>query len=221
MEELSASVGEVSHQVAKAACAARDAVARAQATDATVSGLSEAAARIGEVVRMIGDIAGQTNLLALNATIEAARAGEAGKGFAVVASEVKTLAAQTAKAMEEISAQIAAVRGATEEAVGAVREVTAAIGRVDETAAAIAAAVEQQGAATRAIAASVQTVARTTEEATHAMREVAEVAEGAGASGRSVLSAAEDVARISGTLWEEVDRFLSAVRSDGGQSHAA
>ena len=145
-EEMAASVTEITRRVSEAAAVADQAVAEARATDATVRGLSESAGRIGDVVRLIGDIAGQTNLLALNATIEAARAGEAGKGFAVVASEVKQLAAQTAKATEEIGAQIAAMQAATAKAVEAIRGIGATVERTSEIATAIAAAVEEQGA---------------------------------------------------------------------------
>jgi methyl-accepting chemotaxis protein len=217
-EELTASVGEIMRQVSQAAAAAQDAVGRARTTDATVRGLSEAAGQIGEVVRLIADIAGQTNLLALNPTIEAARAGEAGKGFAVVASEVKQLAAQTAKATEQIGAQVTAIQGATEDAVGAVRDVGEAIARMSEVASAIAAAVEQQGTATREIAASVQTVAHQNDGATRSMREVATVAEAAGDSSRAVLSAAGEVAEIATTLRQEVDRFLAAMRDGDGDA---
>jgi methyl-accepting chemotaxis protein len=216
-EELTASVGEIGRQVAQAAEAARAAVGRAQATDATVRGLAEAASQVGEVVRLIAGIAGQTNLLALNATIEAARAGEAGKGFAVVAGEVKQLAAQTSKATEQISAQVAAIQTATGEAVEAVHEVGEAIGRMDEIAAAIAAAVEEQSVAMQEIASSVQTVARQNDEATRSMRELSKVAEGAGGASRSVLGAAQEVAQVSGTLRSEVDGFLAAMRADDGE----
>ena len=162
-DELAASVGEITRQVAQASGVARQAVQEAGAADATVASLNEAANRIGDVVRLIGNIAAQTNLLALNATIEAARAGEAGKGFAVVASEVKALAGQTAKATEEIGAQIGAIQSATEQAVQSIRGIAGVVGQVDQIAAAIAAAVEEQGAATQEIARNVAEAARGTE----------------------------------------------------------
>ena len=213
-EEMTASVTEISRQVAEAARAAQDAVERANATGATVRGLAESADQIGDVVRLITDIAGQTNLLALNATIEAARAGDAGKGFAVVASEVKTLASQTARATEQISAQISAIQAATGDAVGAVQEVANAIQRVNGVAGAIAAAVEEQDAVTRDISASVQSVAKQNDEAARAMREVSDVAEGARASSGTVKSAAETVADVTGRLGEQVDSFLIGMRTD-------
>ncbi|MFC0410757.1 methyl-accepting chemotaxis protein [Roseomonas elaeocarpi] len=211
-EELSASVGEISRQVAHAAQAAHDAVAQARSADTTVQSLSEAAAQIGEVVRLISDIAGQTNLLALNATIEAARAGEAGKGFAVVAGEVKQLAAQTAQATSRIGSQVTAIQNSTGEVVGTVRGMAAAIDRVSEVAAAIAVAVEEQGASTREIAAQVQNVARTTDRATGAMRDVSLMAERSGSTSQMVLGTAGEVADVSRTLQEEVDHFLDAMR---------
>ena len=128
---------------------AGEAVKQAQTTDARITELSQAASRIGDVVKLITAVAEQTNLLALNATIEAARAGEAGKGFAVVAQEVKALAGQTAKATDEIGTQIAGMQAATQESVAAIKEIGGTIGRISEIAATIAAAVEEQGAATQ------------------------------------------------------------------------
>src|SRR5205807_3727615 len=119
-EEMTSSVNEISRQVQESSRIASEAVKQAQQTDGRINALSQAAGRIGDVVKLITAIAEQTNLLALNATIEAARAGEAGRGFAVVASEVKALASQTAKATEEISTQIGAMQSATNESVGAI-----------------------------------------------------------------------------------------------------
>jgi methyl-accepting chemotaxis protein len=163
-EQLAASVAEISRQVAESANIAGGAVAEAEATDRTVAGLADAATRIGDVVRLIQDIAGRTNLLALNATIEAARAGEAGRGFAVVAGEVKTLANQTAKATQEIAGQISAIQQETSHAVAALRSIGGTIRRMSEIATTIAGAVEEQGAATQEIARSVQEAARGTAE---------------------------------------------------------
>src|SRR5581483_6402434 len=143
---------------------AGEATQQATRTNEQIQGLAEAAQRIGDVVKLITDIAGQTNLLALNATIEAARAGDAGKGFAVVASEVKSLANQTAKATEEIAAKIAEMQTATQESVGAVQGISQTIGRINEIATTIASAVGEQGAATKEIARNVQQASAGTNE---------------------------------------------------------
>jgi methyl-accepting chemotaxis protein len=210
-EEMAVSINEISKQVAHVTTSVSEAVHRATETDAKVTGLSEAADRIGDVVRIITDIAGQTNLLALNATIEAARAGEAGKGFAVVAGEVKALASQTARATKQIGAQIVAIRNATGEAVGTVREVGGAIGRVETVATAIAAAVEEQAAATREITSSVQLVAATTSSSAEAMRHVLAIAETTDTSSAAALKAASEVGGTADTLRVEVTDFLAAM----------
>ncbi len=215
VEQLTSSVAEITRQVAASADVARQAVQRAEASHGTMQSLSEATARIGDVVHLISDIAGQTNLLALNATIEAARAGEAGKGFAVVASEVKTLAAQTGKATAEIGSQIETVRAATADAVTAMAEIGGIIGKMDEVSAAIAAAVEQQSATTREIAGSVQEVSAATAASAHAMEHVVGVADGAGDASRDVLAASGEIGREAETLRVEVDQFLTAVRGEG------
>jgi len=217
VEQLTASVDEISRQVAAAAQVAQEAVRRAEAGHETMRGLSEATARIGDVVLLISDIAGQTNLLALNATIEAARAGDAGKGFAVVAGEVKALAGQTAKATADIGGQIGAVRDATEQSITAMTEVAAVIGRIDAVASAIAAAVEEQSTTTRGIAASIQTVSGATDSTVQAMREVAGLADDAGQVSQEVLRAATGIGKEAETLRVEVDQFLSTVRDDGGE----
>jgi methyl-accepting chemotaxis protein len=210
-EEMAVSINEISQQVTHVTTSVQSAVDRAAETDTKVAGLSVAADRIGDVVRIITAIAGQTNLLALNATIEAARAGEAGKGFAVVAGEVKALASQTARATEQIGAQIVAIRNATGEAVHAVREVGIAIGQVETVATAIATAVEQQATATREITSSVQMVTVATSAAAEAMRDVLLISEQADLSSASALSAADEVGRTADTLRTEVTDFLNAM----------
>jgi len=148
---MSASIGEISEQLTRATEVVRVSVNEAESTNQQIAGLADAAQKIGDVVKLIRDIAGQTNLLALNATIEAARAGEAGRGFAVVASEVKSLAVQTAKATEEIASQILAVQGSTTVAVGAIRNIAGRMNEISSYTSAVAASVEQQNAATSEI----------------------------------------------------------------------
>ncbi|MDI3306200.1 MAG: methyl-accepting chemotaxis protein [Acetobacteraceae bacterium] len=211
-EELAASVAEITRQVADGAAVARAAAEEARTTDGTVQGLAQAAARIGDVVRLIGDIAGQTNLLALNATIEAARAGEAGKGFAVVASEVKQLAGQTAKATEEISTQITAIQAATGEAVAALRSIGGTIERMNEVTSAIAAAVEEQGSATREIARSAAQVAEGTNAVMNRIQDVQRAARQTGEASASLLGAANDLTGHAGALRSRSGEFLASVR---------
>jgi methyl-accepting chemotaxis protein len=212
-EELSASIGEISRQVSESAKIARDAVSQAKATDAQVDALSQGAAKIGEVVRLINEIASQTNLLALNATIEAARAGEAGKGFAVVASEVKNLASQTAKATEEIGGQIAAIQAATTGAVGAIRSIGETIARIDQISGSIAAAVEEQSASTAEIARNVQQASAGTAEVSSNIVTVTQAARDTGKSASEMLDSAGDLSRESARLSEQVDKFLREVRA--------
>ncbi len=212
-EELSASIREIASQVANSSRIASNAVAQAQRTDAIVQGLATSAEKIGEVVGLINQIAGQTNLLALNATIEAARAGEAGKGFAVVASEVKNLATQTSKATDEIGQQIGSVQTATQEAVGAIREIGGVIGQINEIASAIAAAVEQQGSATNEIARNVEQAANGTREASANVTEVNQSAREAGSAAGQVLDASGELSRQAEQLRSEVGRFLDRIRA--------
>ena len=211
-EEVAVSVAEIARQVAESAQIASMAVAEAQATDASVSGLSQAATRISAVVRLISDIAGRTNLLALNATIEAARAGDAGKGFAVVAGEVKNLATQTAKATEEIGGQITAMQDATSQAVTALRSIGATIQRMNDIATVIAGSVEQQGAATTSIAQAVQHAAAGTAEVNTNIAAVSLVVEETGDRAGGVLEAATAMSGQAATLSAEVEKFLVAVQ---------
>ena len=212
-EELSSSVTEISRQVQESARMASEAVTQARTTNDQVGELSKAAARIGDVVELINTIAGQTNLLALNATIEAARAGEAGKGFAVVATEVKALAEQTAKATGDIGQQIAGIQAATQESVGAIREISETIERLSEISATIAAAVEEQGAATQEISRNVQQAAQGTQQVSSNITDVQRGATQTGTASSEVLSAAKLLSRDSGRLKEEVGKFLVSVRA--------
>jgi methyl-accepting chemotaxis protein len=212
-EEMASSVNEISRQVQDSAAIATRAVDQARLTNDRVGALASAAARIGDVVELINNIAGQTNLLALNATIEAARAGEAGRGFAVVASEVKALAEQTAKATGEISAQISGIQTATQESVGAIKEIGATIGRMSEIASTIASAVEEQGAATQEISRNVQQAAQGTMQVSANITEVQRGAAETGSASTQVLSAARSLSSDSTRLKDEVGRFLNAVRA--------
>jgi len=212
-EEMASSVTEIGRQVQQSQQIAHAAVEQSERTNVRISELSQSANRIGEVVRMITAVAEQTNLLALNATIEAARAGEAGRGFAVVASEVKALSAQTAKATEEIAAQVTQMQSATETSVSAIKEIGNTIAQISEISTAIAASVEEQGAATQEIARNVQEAAH---GATQVTGSIAQVNRGAGDTG----SAAERVHRLavsllaeSNHLNNEVDNFLHTIRA--------
>jgi methyl-accepting chemotaxis protein len=212
-EELSSSVAEITRQVAQSAKIAGRAVEDAKRTDATVQTLASGAQKIGEVVTLIQQIASQTNLLALNATIEAARAGEAGKGFAVVASEVKSLANQTAKATEEIAGQIEQIRGATGEAVSAIRGIGEVINEMNGIAAQIAAAVEQQGATTKEIARNVQQAASGAQDVTRNITSVKESSTASGAAASQVLAAASELSQQAEGLTAEVNTFITEVKA--------
>ncbi len=212
-EELTGSVGEIARQVQESSRIAGEAVTQAQKTDARITELSRAASRIGDVVKLITAIAEQTNLLALNATIEAARAGEAGKGFAVVAQEVKALAAQTAKATDEISSQIAGMQGATQDSVAAIKEIGGTIGRISQIASTIAAAVEEQGASTQEIARNVAQAARGTAQVATNITDVNRGASETGSASSQVLSSAQSLSRESDQLKGELAKFLNTVRA--------
>jgi methyl-accepting chemotaxis protein len=212
-EEMTGSVNEISRQVSQSTVIANEAVKQAQATDARINVLSQAAIRIGDVVKLITAIAEQTNLLALNATIEAARAGEAGKGFAVVAQEVKALAAQTAKATDEIAGQIAGMQSETTAAVGAIKEIGGTIEHISEIATTIAAAVEEQGAATQEIARNIGEASKGTTRVASTIVEVTQGAAETGSASSQVLASAQQLAGESNRLKVEVDKFLATVRA--------
>ncbi|WP_029005604.1 methyl-accepting chemotaxis protein [Azorhizobium doebereinerae] len=212
-EELAASVREISNQVSTAAHIAGEATDQAAKTADVARGLSVSATRIGQVVSLITDIASQTNLLALNATIEAARAGDAGRGFAVVASEVKSLAEQTSKATDEISSQISAVQGATDEVVRAIEGISDTIRKIDDISSAIANAIDQQGAATGEIAQNVSQAAQGTQEVSSSITGVSAAAAATGRVSSDIVHAATDLSAQAKRLRSQVDTFIARVRA--------
>jgi len=212
-DELSSSISEITRRVQESNGIAAEAVKQAAATDQRITKLSEAGARIGDVVKLITSIAEQTNLLALNATIEAARAGDAGRGFAVVAQEVKSLAGQTAKATEEISSQIAGMQLATEESVGAIKAISQIIERISDIASSISTAVEHQRGATQNIAQSVRAAASGTASVAVNVRNAARGASETGDTSSRMFASAQALSGESLHLKAEVEKFLDGVRA--------
>ncbi len=211
-EELSASIREINIQVERSSETSREAVAEVGRTDATVESLSAGALKIGEVVKLINDIASQTNLLALNATIEAARAGEAGKGFAVVANEVKTLANQTARATDDIQAQVMAMQATTRDAVTTIRNIGGTIRRLDEITAAIAAAIEEQGAATAEISRNVGQASSGTTEVSRHISDVTRAASENETTAHGLSGAASGLGQQAKDLSDALSRYLNELR---------
>lgn len=210
-EELTASVSEIQRQAHRSNEITQRAVEQASVTSSSVAELTSAAQKIGDIIHLINDIASQTNLLALNATIEAARAGEAGKGFAVVAGEVKSLAGQTAKATEEISAQINAIQTATGKSAEAIRSISDIIGEISGIAQEISSSVEQQNEATREIANSAQSVSRRTGETTEIISSVQAVAHDTGTTATEVSAAVQSLVTQSTHLQTEVQNFIRSL----------
>jgi methyl-accepting chemotaxis protein len=210
-EELSSSINEISRQLSQTNSLVSNAVSDAGSTNEEIGGLARAAQTIGDVVKLIHSVAGQTNLLALNATIEAARAGEAGRGFAVVASEVKSLAIQTARATEQIAAQIAAVQASTRTAVEAISRIAARMNEISKYTASAAASVHQQNAATGDISQNVASATRGTKQIVTVLTDVVSAATETRQSAETVLTASEAVAAAAGDLRAEVETFLHKV----------
>ncbi len=210
-DELSSSIAEIGRQLGQTTDVVRLAVGEAQATNQDIGALAQGAQKIGDVTKLIRDIAGQTNLLALNATIEAARAGEAGRGFAVVASEVKSLAVQTAKATEDISSQILAVQNSTGKAVEAIGRIAHRMREIDDYTSAVAASVEQQNAATGEISQNVTSAAEGAKQIVVVLSQVAGATTETQQSAQTVLAASESVQKAADNLRSEVENFLTSV----------
>jgi methyl-accepting chemotaxis protein len=210
-DELSRSIAEISRQLGQTTEIVSLATSEAKSTDGEIAGLASGAQKIGDVIKLIRDIAGQTNLLALNATIEAARAGEAGKGFAVVASEVKSLAVQTAKATEDIASHIQAVQESTSGAVEAIRQIAGRMQEINQYTGAVAASVEQQNAATGEISHNVASAAEGTNHVVAVLGEVAGAATATRSSAEVVRDASQKVETAVADLRSEVEDFLKKV----------
>ncbi len=209
--ELESSITEIKQQLNQAADVARGAVVEAQTTNVEIAGLAQGAQKIGNITKLINDIAEQTNLLALNATIEAARAGVAGRGFAVVASEVKSLAVQTAKATDEIAAQILAVQGSSSSAVEAIQRITGRMQGIDGYTTAVAASVGQQTAATGEISRNVVSAAQGAGMIASILEEVAGAITKTESSADMVLKASQAVEAAAMNMRENVEGFLRKV----------
>ncbi len=211
-EELLASIEEISRQVVQSTTVVKKAVSESIETSTGMARLAEAARRVGDIVSLISRIAAQTNLLALNATIEAARAGEAGRGFAVVAQEVKTLATQTARATQDISAQIADIQAATENSVAAIDTIQAKIGEIEQISAIIASAVQEQGASTQEIARNVRSAASGTTAMSTFVESVAKAVVATSESVESVVDLARDLDNLAADMTADVRSFADALQ---------
>jgi methyl-accepting chemotaxis protein len=212
-EHLDASIREIIGRLTPATDSISDATEMAKATNKTIGRLAESTGRIGAIVGLIQAIAEQTNLLALNATIEAARAGGAGRGFAVVAAEVKVLAAQTAKAIEEISMQIVDVQSSTSQAVDGIKSITSMMMKTNAVTTEIADAVRQQEAATAEITRSIYSAASATQNVTRSIAGTMTAVGDTNRAATEVLNAAEYMTSHTGDLRASVDRFLRQVKA--------
>ena len=212
-EQLTVAIREISAQTQKSSEIVNEATTKAEFAKNAINSMSEASARVGQIIEVITGIAGQINLLALNATIESARAGEAGKGFAVVASEVKNLATQVAKATDEIAKQINEMQGATKISVDSVLEIITIINNVSGSTSAVAAAVEEQSAVTNEIANNVARTSSGTQNISQNIGAVQDDAQKTSDTARGVLESANNLSEVSNSLKQKVDDFLSKIRN--------
>jgi methyl-accepting chemotaxis protein len=212
-QELSASIEEISRQVSRSSMITKEAVHKAGTANQTIQNLSDGAAKIGDVIQLINDIAAQINLLALNATIEAARAGDAGKGFAVVASEVKNLASQTAKATEEIASIISGIQTETNATVTSIIEISRTVSEINEIATAIASAIEEQDVSTREIAHNIKQAASHTSKLADSVEVVTDTTNQAGSAAQEMLGSCKSLGTQADQLTQEVETFLKTLRA--------
>lgn len=212
VEELSASIREIESQVQQSNTIAQEASRRAADTNDVLNGLVESAKKIGSITQFIDEISNKTNLLALNATIEAARAGEMGKGFAVVASEVKTLANQTSKAVVQIAEEVDSTQRQIDRTVQVVQQIAKTVGEISSISSVIAAAISEQEAATQEISRSAQVALDGTQTVSNTADSVASSATKTGAAAGEMMHAVDDLAKQSGLLQQEINRFISDTR---------
>ena len=213
--QVTRAITEISEQVRRGSGLGQEAVARANASRATIDALARAANQIGDIVTVINNIASQTNLLALNATIEAARAGEAGRGFSVVASEVKTLATQTSNSTRQIGAKVAEIQTTTREVVTALSNVAEAIDQLSDITASVAAAIEQQRDATESFAASARETSAATSDVVGRMAGIADMVHRSRATAQDASAVAETMQSTSQILCREIpDIVRKAVNAD-------